>query len=87
MSDSQEDRFSGFFEVMVPDTDGSEWIYWVETEDLDVAVAAAVRKHVALGRPEVLDDEDGGTFPMAYKPVIEGNRGDALIIPANQLST
>ena len=74
---------SSFYEVLVPDVDGGEWIYWVESDDLDFAFKAALEKHLELGRPEVLNDEEGGSFPMAYQPVIEGNRDDAVIIAAN----
>ena len=84
MSESSNIDISSFFEVLVPDVDGGDWIYWVETDHLDFAVEVALEKHLELGRPEVLDDEEGGSFPMAYQPVIEGNRDDAVIIAANQ---
>ena len=84
MSESSNIDISSFFEVLVPDVDGGEWVYWVESDDLDFAVETALDKHLELGRPEVLDDEEGGSFPMAYQPVIEGNRDDAVIIAANQ---
>lgn len=83
MSDSSDIDTDSFFEVLVPDVDGGEWIYWVESDDLDFAFEAALEKHLELGRPEVLNDEEGGSFPMAYQPVIEGNRDDAVIIAAN----
>jgi len=69
-----------FYEVMVPDINSGEWFYWVECNDEDDAVEAALEKHEQLARPEVFEDFDSGLFPCAYQPIIEDNRAEATII-------
>jgi hypothetical protein len=71
-----------FYEVMVPDVDSGEWFYWVECDDEDDAVEAALEKHEQLGRPEVFEDFDSGIFPCSYQPVIDDNWDAAIIISA-----
>jgi hypothetical protein len=72
-----------FYEVIIPDVESGEWFYWVECNDEDDAVKAAIEKHEELGRPDVFEDFDSGLFPCAYQPVIDDNRNEAIIINAN----
>ena len=77
--------FDDFFEVVITDEDSNEWFYWVECQDEDDAVEAAMEKHEELERPDAVDDFDEGVFPSAYQPVIEDNQELALIIRADEL--
>ena len=75
-----EDKNSDYAEVVIDDEDNEQYYYWVLTEDEDEAVEAALKKHEEMGRPNAVNDEDAGVFPMAYQPVTEFGSESAIKI-------
>jgi len=70
-NDFDEDKYSDYTEVVIDDEENEQYYYWVLTDDEDEAVEAALKKHDEMGRPNAVNDEDAGVFPMAYQPVTE----------------
>ena len=79
-NDFDEDRYSDYTEVVIDDEDNEQYYYWVLTDDEDEAVEAALKKHEEMGRPNAVNDEDAGVFPMAYQPVTEFGSESAIKI-------
>ncbi len=78
--DEMTKDFDSYMEVVITDSDGLEYFYWVNTQDEDIAIEVALERHDELGRPEAVDDFEGGIFPAAYSPVIPWNKDHAVII-------
>ena len=79
-NDFDEERYSDYTEVVIDDEDNEQYYYWVLTDDEDEAVEAALKKHEGMGRPNAVNDEDVGVFPMAYQPVTEFGSESAVKI-------
>jgi len=79
-NDFDEDKYSEYTEVVIDDEDNEQYYYWVLTDDEDEAVEAALKKHDEMGRPNAVNDEDAGVFPMAYQPVTEFGSESAVKI-------
>ena len=75
-----------FTEVAITDSSGKEYFYWVKTDDEDIAIELASKKHSALDLPEPVEDFDKGVFPMAYQPVITENESIAVVVEQEQSS-
>ena len=75
--------FDEYMEVLITGIDGTEYYYWVETDDEDDSIEMALNKHKELERPAPVDNEDEGIYPMTYTPVILWNKDKAVVIRAS----